>query len=345
MTTEALPDTNFLDQRRITEALRSIAQALNDSLELKEVLETILQNLAQLIPFDRSAIFLKQNGHFQIVASRGFADPASAFHLRLYSENIPLFRDILHSRQPMIVTDAQNDPRLKAYPFIEHVYNWIGAPLLSRGQVAIGLLVVECFSPICFNESQADLAAAFGDLAALATENLRLSGEVQRLTTIDELTEVLNRRHFFAMAERELHRSMRLNTALSAILLDLDHFKKVNDTYGHAAGDQVLHDVAQRVLKSIRDIDILGRYGGEEFAVLLPDTNLMRARQVAERLRKQVSELPVLTRSGPVSITVSLGAAALEAADKDLTTLLNRANAALQSAKQAGRNRTEVKTS
>jgi diguanylate cyclase (GGDEF)-like protein len=125
-------------------------------------------------------------------------------------------------------------------------------------------------------------------------------------------------------------------------MLDLDHFKQVNDRHGHGAGDDVLREVARRILATVREIDVPARYGGEEFAVLLPETGLDTAREVAERIRLAVVDAPIKTRKGPLAVTLSAGVAAREAGGGDLGALLEAADGALYQAKAAGRNRIAI---
>ena len=166
-----------------------------------------------------------------------------------------------------------------------------------------------------------------------------LVAQVQLLADIDELTGLLTRRRFFQLARHEFMRSRRYKRPLCAVMLDIDLFKNVNDLYGHQVGDQVLKVVASRCQKSIRSIDILGRYGGEEFALLLPELDLDGAQKVAERLRRVVAEKPVETQAGPQNITISLGIARLKQSMAGFEDLLVRADKALYRAKRAGRNR------
>ncbi|MEW6280700.1 MAG: diguanylate cyclase [Candidatus Eremiobacterota bacterium] len=187
-------------------------------------------------------------------------------------------------------------------------------------------------------EHELEVARVFATHAAVALENARLFQRVQRLATVDELTGVWNRRHFFELARREAARSQRSGAPLGVLMLDIDHFKKFNDSYGHAVGDAVLAEVAGRCHRVLRETDIFGRYGGEEFAAVLTDTGDEQAvRMVAERLREGVSERPLDTAEhGPLQLTVSIGAARGE---EDLEALLSRADAALYRAKAEGRNR------
>ena len=179
----------------------------------------------------------------------------------------------------------------------------------------------------------------FVHVARDITEQKRLEKDLRRMATTDSLTGLFNRGHFWDMSERELARGIRVHRAVSLLMIDLDHFKSVNDTYGHEVGDKVLKLVARVGRENLREIDIIGRIGGEEFAVLLPETGLSEAITVAERLREAVARAEVPTDKGPVSITISVGVAEDNGELRDLGTLLKRADDALYAAKRKGRNR------
>ncbi|MEI8130885.1 MAG: GGDEF domain-containing protein [Leptolinea sp.] len=163
--------------------------------------------------------------------------------------------------------------------------------------------------------------------------------EVKILAITDHLTGLFNRRHFFEIGELEVQRAHRYSRPLSAIMLDIDDFKSVNDSYGHAVGDQVLQDVAKCFRQVMRKEDVLGRYGGDEFAFLLPESDLIVAGQVAERLRVSISKNAIDTKAGPLLITVSLGVTALGNECATLENLLDGADHSLFTAKRNGRNR------
>lgn len=166
----------------------------------------------------------------------------------------------------------------------------------------------------------------------------RLYDELQRLAITDELTGLLNRRGLFDLGSREFERSKRFNESISGLMFDLDHFKSFNDTYGHAVGDEVLREVAVRCTANVRQIDILGRYGGEEFAVILPGTNLANARLMCERLRQAIDSTPFDTSKGPLLVTITLGVATAGPKMEMPEQLLQKADKALYKAKQSGRN-------
>jgi diguanylate cyclase (GGDEF)-like protein len=204
----------------------------------------------------------------------------------------------------------------------------------------LGVLAVASAAPDgAFSESDLGPLGTLADYAATAIANARLYAELQLQSITDSLTGLSNRRNLFALAEREFQRAARFGRPLSAIMLDIDHFKRVNDTHGHAAGDQALAEVARRLRASVRNIDIVGRYGGEEFVLLLPETELAGAGLLAERLRLAIAAAPVTTVAGPVPLTVSLGVAANRPAVADVAALINNADTALYAAKEAGRNR------
>lgn len=172
------------------------------------------------------------------------------------------------------------------------------------------------------------------------TERKEMEEELRRLATTDPLTGVNNRRRYNEISERELMRCKRYQHPICVLMLDADHFKNVNDTYGHEAGDRVLQSLANACVDELRDVDVLGRFGGEEFTVTLPETILETALEAAERLRVRLAESIVKLDDGQeISYTVSIGASDLNNKNETLSDLLNRADAALYSAKEGGRNR------
>ncbi|GAB4260036.1 MAG: hypothetical protein Kow0065_10190 [Methylomicrobium sp.] len=178
------------------------------------------------------------------------------------------------------------------------------------------------------------------------SERKRLEEKLRRLATTDELTGLPNRRYFMERLAEQLARTQRHNNHQVAVLmLDLDYFKKINDRYGHALGDRVLKHFAAIMRKQLRKIDTVGRLGGEEFAIFMPDTDLAAAGIFAERLRQQVAELPLSTDTQTVDVTVSIGIALLKSDDAQPDAVLIRADQALYRAKENGRNRVEYNDS
>ncbi len=162
--------------------------------------------------------------------------------------------------------------------------------------------------------------------------------KIEVLSTEDSLTGLCNRRQMQVQLELEVARSLRYGTPLSFVLIDFDHFKTINDTFGHLCGDRVLTEIASRIKGVIRDADIAARFGGEEFALILPMTDLSGAQDVAERARRCVEEAPVEFETEKVSLTISGGIALLGEGKKDVDSLIGAADRALYAAKRAGRN-------
>jgi diguanylate cyclase (GGDEF)-like protein len=293
--------------------------AISTTLELKEVLERLLDGLSRVVPYQRAAVLLRRGDRYRVAAQRGYPDREHAGVLEQVQPGSTVER-ALHVEAPAI---GQNGSALVV-------------PLLARGEV-VGLVALEGKA---YDSERARLALSFTQPAVIAVENARLFDEVQRLATLDGLTGTYNRRHFMELAQLQYESARRFAQPLTALMIDVDRFKQVNDTRGHAVGDQVLRVVAERVRRVLRAIDILGRTGGEEFAVLLPGTTREAASLIiAERVRRAVAEEPIPTDAGPVSVTISVGVASAGTGREDLQALLKAADAALYEAKQGGRNR------
>ncbi len=177
--------------------------------------------------------------------------------------------------------------------------------------------------------------------AALEESNRKLTQALERekhLARTDWLTGVLNRSHFFVLAVHNFNNAIRYQRQLTLIMFDIDHFKQVNDQFGHPIGDLVLQKVAAVATAQIRAADVIGRYGGEEFTVLLPSTGMQAAQMLAERIRDQIDQLRVQTARGEVHVTVSMGLAEGNSSDDSIERVIDRADQALYAAKRAGRN-------
>ena len=191
-----------------------------------------------------------------------------------------------------------------------------------------------------FYRSVERIAMALSEIEDAHRQARAAQAELRRLASIDELTGVANRRWFTAMANRELERCRRFNHQLALLMIDVDHFKKVNDTHGHAVGDEVLKAFTRVLEGNLRSVDLLGRLGGEEFAVMLPESDQNAAAHTAERLRAAVEALEFPLENGEtLKMTTSVGIAVLSNTDESLDNLLARADGALYIAKREGRNR------
>ncbi|MDX2024002.1 MAG: GGDEF domain-containing protein [Deltaproteobacteria bacterium] len=162
--------------------------------------------------------------------------------------------------------------------------------------------------------------------------------EIYRLTTVDGLTQIFNKRYFMESLEREIARSNRYRREMTLVMFDIDHFKQINDTYGHLAGDQVLKSLASTIKAKIRREDLFARYGGEEFAIVLPEIDGYNAQQFAEKIRRIVEITDFFFEGTKIPVTISMGVAVLDAETSDAGALIKKSDERLYEAKKAGRN-------
>ncbi len=170
----------------------------------------------------------------------------------------------------------------------------------------------------------------------------KMERQLANMALFDSLTGALSRAAFMQHAEKEFSRAKRYHRPLSVMMIDIDHFKRVNDQYGHAAGDHVLQIFVEAIEEEIRNTDVLGRVGGEEFTLLLADTPMQAASYLAERVRERISKYPYIAGTHLVDVTASLGVAVLTEDDEHFKEMLHRADKALYKAKHAGRNRVKL---
>jgi diguanylate cyclase (GGDEF)-like protein/PAS domain S-box-containing protein len=324
-------------QAQEAETLRQAAAAVTSSLNVEAVIERILDELQKVIPYDSASIQLLKDGALEIVGGRGWEDPQQVLGFRFPLDGSNPNTVVIQTLEPLLLRDTSFYPAFKNPPH-HRIRSWLGVPLLAHGR-ALGLLAVDSQREDFFTLEHVQLVSAFASQVALALENARRYEETQAQALTDPLTGLYNRRGLMELGKIELARALRQGKPFSAILLDIDHFKRVNDTYGHPIGDQVLQAIAQRCRKGIRELDLPGRYGGEEFLVFLPETDWKTAFAIANRLRLLIAEAAIPTRAGPLRVTISLGVSQHVDADNGLEGVIERADQALYQAKAQGRNR------
>lgn len=324
--------------RNRAEMLQKATAALTAELELPQLLEQVMNYLGNVVPHDSVCIFLydEENKSMRAVAGRGFKKPNDIIG-KLYSADNALFTLVFQQKQPLILSDTLGDPRFERWGEAQHIRGWMGIPLIWREKV-IGCMTVDSRSPNAYDEDVANYALAFANQVASAIQIARLFSELQSLALSDPLTGAINRRQFFEMAASMIARTKIENHTISAIMIDVDNYKKINDTHGHLSGDLILKVVTDCFKTVLNSSDLLSRVGGDEFAVLLPGQDRHQAEEVAERLRSSLEQAAIIVRNQQVAITASFGVAEIDRDRMDLDDLLNRADQALYQSKSAGKN-------
>ncbi len=337
-----IPEINrYKEEAILSNALRDTASALTSTLNFDEVLDRILVNVGEVVPNEAANVMMIWSDVAYIVRSIGYAE--RGIEEDMMSLQIPVnqeshFLSMYTTGMPLAVGDIQEYAALEQQSAINWARSIASAPLRSKGQV-FGFLNLESSQPGFYDQTHANRLQAFADQAAVAIENARLYAEVQQFAITDELTDIYNRRGLFELGRREVERARRYGRSLSAVMIDTDKFKEVNDNYSHAVGDHVLRTMADRWRKAVREVDILGRYGGDEFVVLLPETEMDSAIQVADRLRQVICSTPIETPAGDIPVTVSVGVAAINEDISTFDILMEKADEIMYTAKTSGRNR------
>ena len=372
------PDAYSPDLIRLIETIATqLSIALENVRLYQQALATVERSeaLRRAIQEISTSSLEAQEVYAAIHRATGLLMPAAAFVISLYDEKMQaiyqaylydhgeLWPDewesmencfagyVLRKGRSFLINDF-ND-----FPASEYAFNFYGAgnddtlsglavPVFLAEKV-VGVLFTQSYHKNAFTEDHRKLLEMIASQAAVALDNARLYSEVQRLAITDSLTGLYNRRHFFKLAYVEFERAVRYQHPLSAIMLDIDHFKNTNDTYGHLVGDVVLQAIANFCQQALRKIDVLARYGGEEFVILMPETNLKDAVQTAERLRNYIMQNSIQTDQHLLNVTISAGVSVLEITAtkrkqepaKLLERLIDQADQALYTAKQTGRNR------
>ncbi len=328
-------------RRAITsETLRKASAVVAETLETDQAIPRILEQLKQVVPYDSASVQLLDGNELEIMGGSGFSDHDAVVGMRFPIPGDNPNSVVIETGKPYLLGDVRDVYVEFQKAPNDHIRSWLGVPLKVQGRV-IGLLAIDSGEPNDFTQEDTNLAAAFAEQVAVALENTRVFKESQNQAITDALTGLYNRRGLFELGKIEFDRAIQFERPFSAIMIDIDHFKSINDTHSHAVGDKVLQALASRCKKCVREIDVVGRYGGEEIVILLPETDLNLAYIVAERVLDAITSKPMYIASEDISleVTASLGVASRGDDVTTLEMLLNRADQAMYAAKNNGRNR------
>jgi diguanylate cyclase (GGDEF)-like protein/PAS domain S-box-containing protein len=329
------------DQRTYIEALLDTSEVLNSTLNLDNLMDRILENTDRVLPSDTGAILLLEKGYLKVVRSRGYIEKGlNDITLNppfLLSER-PNMNRMFETGQPIAISDTTISQGWNPLPQNHWVKSYIGVPLKVHGRV-IGFISLFSGTVNFYSINDAERLKPFANQAAIALENARLYSETQLKADTDELTGLKNRRSFFEMGSREIERAIRFKHPLAALMIDLDNFKDVNDNFGHPVGDRLLKELADVFKGKLRNVDLIARYGGDEFIVLLPENDIKAATDVAERICHSIAKIRIETTQGKAKVTASIGVAILDKGMTTLSALVEHADRALYNAKKFGKNR------
>ena len=322
-------------------AFNELAKALTSTLEVREVLALVMQKVSELFKPANWSLILQDEATGELYFELAVGDGADKLKEVRFKPGEGIAGTAFATGEAKRVDDVASEPHFSRR--FDEVSDFrtrsiLAVPLKVRGK-ALGVIeLVNGPSAPRFTAEDQQAVAAVADFAAIAIDNARNFQRVQELTITDEHTGLYNARHLRAMLDQEVVRASRFNHPLSVVFLDLDHFKQVNDTQGHLVGSALLHEVGELLRGSIRQVDSAFRYGGDEFALLLLETDAQGARAVAVRLRDAFRQRKFLkTRGTPVALTASFGVASYPRDGEDGTALLQASDEAMYRVKAAGR--------
>ncbi|UCE99625.1 MAG: sensor domain-containing diguanylate cyclase [Planctomycetota bacterium] len=330
----------------LLEQVTPLAQQIN-CLDIKRIAAICVYEITNLVDVRFASLYLldetshilhlqKYNHPFLInrIVSLN-QKPPSPMAMAVRSKQLILVDNIDTHKKPII--------RKSQRAFSEHyeTKNCVIAPLVCQDKVVGVLNLADKIGSNNFNTRDIKLIELFSQLVGASIGNIKLFERIQRQATMDGLTGLANHKTFYDILEKELWRSRRYGGQISLIMIDIDNLKKINDTYGHRVGDKVIKEISKRVRACVRQVDTAARYGGDEFAVILPNTPLSDAIVAAERMVDEVSNKPIASKNEDIalSISIGLGQYGSESTPEEIT---SRSDKALYAAKQAGKNTVRI---
>jgi two-component system, cell cycle response regulator len=316
--------------------LARLGDTLSSTHDLGRILGVILETAVAETRSSAGAIYVVVDGHDELMlrAGHGLEDRGARVG-DLIDVGAGVTGTVAASGEA--VRGRLGAPGLVAAPAEPRGAELISVPLRTTGGVLGVLNIYDRLDRQPYDDADLETIRTFASQAAVALDNVLLHQEAQRLSITDGLTGLRNYRYFQQAIGREIERATRFGRPMGLLMLDLDHFKNVNDTHGHQVGDAVLIEVADRVRAEVREVDLVARYGGEEFAVVLPETDRGGAEHIAERICERVRSRPLHASGREIRLTVSIGVAVLPDDGKTPSALVRAADDALYAAKASGR--------
>jgi len=327
-----------MDLDRLPAALFEIGKLIGSDLDPGVLLSRIAELICQLIDAKACSVMLLDADRKRLLAKAAYGLRTERMHTLSFAVGEGVAGWVVEQGEAALIADVAGDPRFVMLPANQTpIASMLCVPLLARGE-RVGVVTATSERANAFGQGHLDLVRFISTTIALDIENVRL----HRVAVTDPLTGVYNREFLMQRLPQEIEAAIERDRSLSVAMVDVDHFKAVNDQYGHGVGDTVLSEVARRLRSAIRTGDVLVRYGGEEFLVVLPKADAGRAWEVGERMRQRVCERAFDVGDGlALLLRISVGIAQWRPGEPTAD-LIDRADAALYEAKERGRNRVEV---
>jgi diguanylate cyclase (GGDEF)-like protein len=318
-----------------------LTRALADTTGLAAVGETVLHFAVQAVPSRIASLAVASgDGELSIVATLGYPH-ALVEHLRI-APGAGVIGSVYQTRTPLVVADVNDSPGLDRQRSRYRTNSFVAIPIIAGGEALGVISLTDRIGSSPYTQEDAAAISVLMAPVALALGRERVLREAQayaQAAVIDPVSGLFNRRYFQARLEEELHRAIRQLTSVGLLMVDLDGFKSINDRFGHVAGDMVIRDISEILRRSVRIFDVCTRFGGEEFAVMMPGGTAESAGAIAERIRQRVE---AYQRNEPdlvgLRVTASIGVA-VSPPGVTARDLIERADRALYHAKRAGKNR------
>ena len=322
-----------------------VAKALTSSLNLDSILQTIMDKMAEFFRPDTWSLLMVDEQKDELYFAIAVGDAAETLKTVRLKVGEGIAGWVARNGESLIVPDVYNDPRFSKR--IDEMTKWktrsiICVPLQSKHRVLGVIQLINCAME-SFGEQEMFFLHALCDYAAIAIDNARAVEKIQELTITDDCTGLYNARHLYKTLEAEVYRSARFGYEFSVIFMDLDHFKLVNDTYGHLVGSKLLQEIGFKVKSQLRLIDYAFRYGGDEFVILLPQTEKNSALVVAKRLQEMMRRSQYLIDDGlNLSVRCSMGLATYPEDAKSSHEIIRQADEMMYMVKNSSRDNIAV---